>query len=219
MDASHQVRLENSEGASRLLAGWGLRENLLRDPVRWAYENHVAEVTADEPINSRGTTMYLRLTGELRRSLKPLGWTIDRSGNLEMTVHPEGHLAIVVANGDRDTGQSNRQPCTVSRKGPRTKKALQDQLFDFEEIPRVIRNSRYRAVLVLLVHVDDIDHEVRCELSRPRTVADNGYIEEWTVRALLTAIPMTPAPFGGGVSIVEESDAIDINISRRSTGA
>jgi hypothetical protein len=199
--------------SAQLLAEWGLQEEPIRDAVRWAYENHVAEVTADEPLNSRGTTMYLRLTGRLRQVLRSDGWWIDRPGNLEMTVRPDGHIAIVVANGDSDTGIIRRQPSTVSRKGARTKKVLGERLFDIDDIPL----TEDRLMLVLLVHADERGQEIRCEVSRPLGVAANGHIEEWAARAILGAIPMSPVMVKGYAS-VEITEPIDIDVSRRVAG-
>ncbi len=203
---------------ARLLSDWGISERAVRDAVRWAYENHVAEVTSDEPLNSRGTTMYLRLTGRLRQALRPEGWRIDRTGNLEMTVHPKGHLAIVVANGDQDTGVECRQPCTVSRKGARTKKVLGERLFDVSEFASATSDAHDRQMLVLLVHADERNQEIRCEISMPLGVADSGYIEEWSARAILRPIPMVPNPFGSRVADIEQTEPIEIPVPRRAVG-
>jgi hypothetical protein len=210
----------DTEATGRLDA-LGLSAEGLRAAIEWAYTRHVADVTEDEPRNSPGMTMYLKLTGQLRRTLAVFGWRRDDSRNQAKTVHPLGIISIVVAGGDDNTGRFGEgyaDPCTVSQKGPTARRMVNNpRLFDVSELlgPRPTTGADGAFLYYLLVHVDKYLHEVRSELSQPLRVGRGGIVNEWAERISLPAIPF------GDAEVVDVFDLPptpihEIDVQRRS---
>jgi len=213
-----QAKVHTGYEATGRLDALGLREDQLHDAVEWAYRNHVAEVTEDEPPNSLGMTMYLKLTGRVRSVLKVLGWERDNGRNLCRTVHPAGIMSIVVAGGDHNTGREGERipsPCTVSPKGKAAGDIVNsERLFDITEYPITIKRANGANLYYLLVYVDRELREVRSELSLAYAVGPRGFVNEWAERIMLRTIPFGDADaVGADLPPIPE---IDIDVRRRS---
>lgn len=205
------------ESANRL-DELGLSPDILMDAVHQAYTRHAAYVTEDEPRFSMGITMYCKVTGFLRKSLKATGWKAETAQNFERTTNSDGSIAIMVAGGDRNTGIKDREPCTVSSKGQVVKQTIdagQLPLFDLRGIPSIAPRSGPE-MWVLLYYVDRKANEIRVELSQPETFQSKAPMEHWRKRIILPE----PIKVEGQMQEPEtpeekKTDEIDIDIELR----
>jgi hypothetical protein len=144
----------------------------------------------------------------------PQGWRRLNEANLPLVVNEDRNLAIAVSTGSKTTGLKDKSPCTSSIKGPMTASALrgnhqQGELFSESEMTQVIPFDPQRRMFsptemmnhtsgepltvskwrtwILLVYRDA--QEVRCELSLPIGMDEDGYVDEWKERIILTATP------------------------------
>jgi hypothetical protein len=208
--------------AQNRLAKLGLTEELLLQPVLRG-QAEARSRTDNHPPMYRGLTPWGETTCALREILSPEGWTRCDEGNLPFTVNKEGTLAIIVATGDQNTGNKVINPCTKSVKGPQTIKAVeendrQNTLFpmklDTADVKKMCEVGG-RETWMLLFHRDLETREVRCELSRPINVDEEGHVAAWAERIILNSIPFdadtlkipTDAP---------QTPNIDVNVKLRS---
>jgi len=132
----------------------------------------------------------------LREQVIPRNWERSDEGNLPFTVNPTRTVAIAVATGDEDTGKPDRQPCTKSSKGPMTKKAVRTnerQMLLFGDLrlrPEDLKKINERMTWLLLIHCDLETREVRSELSRPVNMNEEGRVDGWDERIILTSVPL-----------------------------
>jgi hypothetical protein len=146
----------------------------------------------------RGLTPWGEATCALREGLSPEGWTRSDEGNLPFTVNKENTLAIIVATGDENTGNNSASPCTKSTKGPQTAKAVaenerQASLFPIKMDPNDVEKmceTGGRETWMLLFHRDLEARQVRCELSRPINMNQEGQVADWAERIILGSIPL-----------------------------
>jgi hypothetical protein len=78
-----------------------------------------------------------------------------------------------------------------------------------------LKSFEYRETWILLFHRDAQAQQVRCELSRPINVNDEGKVDGWAERIILRT-----APFGGDVLEVPDAEipqtpTIAVSINRR----
>jgi hypothetical protein len=126
-----------------------------------------------------------------------------------------------VATGNEDTGRKDNDPLTASAKGPRTVDAVvanQRQLVMFPEMlpPKESLKDRGRATWLLLLHRDMDAREMRCELSRPISMDDDGRVDRWAERIILTSRPFDG--LGGALADGDngpQSPEITVEIKRR----
>src|SRR4030088_3516370 len=59
-----------------------------------------ANCVLNHPLNAAGQLSYIYGTGALRDALRPKGWQIDRTGNIEATIDPGSGMKIVFQNAD-----------------------------------------------------------------------------------------------------------------------
>ena len=139
----------------------------------------------------------------------------------------------MIATGNEATGNQYSVPKTKSNKGITTRNAvnsneLQITLFPEDMIPRVVKihsdlsinKNNLRETWVLLVHVivgEDNQSKlncVKCELSLPIEMDNQGHITNWSKRIILPEINMNP---DDKLSLVEEfAPEQEIIIQRRS---
>ena len=190
-----------------------LREALQRGKAAWA------SCTPNHPANFPGISAWAETVNGLRELLYPDGWTRSDVGNLPLTVDQGGRVSIVVATGDEYTGLVDLIPSTGSSKGPRTvnvveNNAQQMTLFDLRSRPEILKQSAERLTWILLFYRDRASNEVRCELSCPINMGEDGQIDAWAERIILPAIP-----FGGdNVEVptdVPQTPIVDVKIKRR----
>jgi hypothetical protein len=191
-----------------------LREALQRGLAAWA------SCTPNHPTNFAGMYMWGEAVNAVRELLYPEGWTRSDSGNLPMTVDAAKRVSIIVSTGDEFTGKVDLIPSTRSSKGPRTVNvvegnAQQMTLFDLRSRPDILEQSAEKLTWIFLFYRDRPSNEVRCELSCPVNMNEDGQIDAWAERIILPAIP-----FGGDkVEIptdVPQTPNVVVNIKRRS---
>jgi hypothetical protein len=113
------------------------------------------------------------------------------------------------------------KPCTKSIKGPRTAIAVasnERQMLLFGDLalrPEHLKQINDRMTWLLLIHSDLEGHEVRCELSRPVNMNEEGRVDGWAERIILTAFP-----FAGDIADVPsanppQSPEIVVEIKKR----
>jgi hypothetical protein len=117
---------------------------------------------------------------------------------LPLVLNESRTIAISVSTGTEGTGLRDGNPCTSSAKGPKTAgvvqvNQLQEFLFPEMALPsKESLSATGRATWILLMHRDRDAQEVRCELSRPISMTDDGHVDGWAERIILN-----PTPFDG----------------------
>lgn len=187
------VRQEPGDARSRL-AELGLEEEPLRDAVRRG-QLAFLNCTANHPPPFPGMSAWAETVCALREYLIPAGWQRSNDNNYALSVDPAGQVAIAVATGNDGTGRAEATPSTNARKGPSTSDAIAaNQLrFSFMDQPATPRGTPVaagggRATWILLIH--RAAAEVRCELSLPISIGEDGHIDAWRERILLGSIPL-----------------------------
>ena len=199
----------------------GLDESILNQVAlrvlaahNWATESH--------PPNAAGLFGFLEGVAAMRELLAPppCKWHAENVNNLALTVNEDNTLAIIVATGDEGTGREDMEPCTNSKKGPNTKSAVQSNLYQWRLFPDdvrledLIKAATGRTTWLFLVHYDEINDELRCELSQPVEMTDNDHVSGWSVRIILNAV--SPAgPTSKLSPNLEPSPAIDVKVKKR----
>lgn len=205
---------------NRRLAELGLEEVLLTRPVQRGLAAW-ASCTPNHPPISPGSWAWAETVCALREELAPSRWERSNEVNLPLTINPEKTVAICVNTGDEDTGLKVGAPCTGSAKGPKTRKAVLENLGQtvlfIDELPTPeLLNKSGRAMWILLMYRDKKAREVRCELSRPISINAQGYVDGWAERIILS-----PTPFDEDlISLTDDgngpqSPEIDLDIKKR----
>ncbi|MYB49221.1 MAG: hypothetical protein F4X72_08155 [Dehalococcoidia bacterium] len=176
------------------LAKLGLTLNSLHEALRAGYEAK-QDLTKNDPIWHRAPTPTAKIIRGLREQLIPQGWIRSDAKGLATIIHPDGHLSIGVAAGDKMTGLDTEvQPRTRSRKGPATKDAISINQLRFEGMLPEISPPSTRILLFRIA-----SNTIKAELSLPASIGEDEHISEWSKRIILpdmkltTAIP-TPTP-------------------------
>ena len=204
------------------LAELGLRATTLREAVQRGFASW-ASCTANHPSNYPGISAWANTIAALRELLHSDGWTRRDDGNLPLTMDAKGRVSIIVSTGDEYTGMPDLTPSTQSSKGPRTVSvvevnAQQKPLFDFKKHPEIVKQGEERLTWILLFHRDKASNEVRCELSCPVKMDEDGQIDAWAERIILPSIP-----FGGDDvevrSDVPKTPQIEVKIKRKTKRA
>lgn len=198
--------------ARNRLAELGLDEELLLEAVQVGFSARVS-CTPHHPPGAPGYFGLAETVRTLRDRLTPKGWTPINESNLPLVISQERGVALAVSTGSKATGVKEGAPRTGSTKGPMTDRAVlvnQLELFadtgiiiDFERQRRLFSESEMmtgepsentlqletRTTWILLVYCDIEAQKVRCELSCPIRMNDDGYVDEWKERIILTATP------------------------------
>ena len=201
----------------RRLKELGLTHDVLANAVTAAYQKS-SNCTSLHPKVYRGFTLWAETIGNLRALLPE--WQAKGDGNYDVTVSPNGQIAIVVATGDSGTGVTNLVPTTQSSKGPRTVAAVaanQNQLrfqFAFPDawIPPLIDPAKIgsRATWILLIH--QADAAMRAELSLPLRFDAKNRVSGWSERILLSLVDYATL---GEIKLNERDQLIDVPVRRR----
>jgi hypothetical protein len=135
-----------------------------------------ANFVLNHPLNAAGQLSYIFGTGALRDVLRPKGWQIDRTGNIEATFDPVTGIKIVFQNAD-SACDDGRDPKAISDKGPAASKAVdlgQRNLFPEYEAEDDAKRAREAAPLwYFFVYINGDD--VRAELSFPKRIEDGQF--------------------------------------------
>jgi len=205
--------------AHRRLAQLGLTEDILIQAVLRGQAEGRSR-TENHPQMYRGLTPWGEANCALREGLSTEGWIRCDEGNLPFTVNKDRTLAIIVATGDQNTGNKTLHPCTQSAKGPQTVKAVaenQRSLFpikiDSDDVEKM-REAHGRQTWMLLFHRDAGNRQVRCELSRPIDMDEDGHVAGWAERIVLN-----PTPFDSDAVRIPtdapQTPNIDVNVKLR----
>jgi hypothetical protein len=188
------VRQEAGDVRHRL-AELGLNDEQLKDSVRRGQLAFLS-CTANHPPQFPGMSAWAETVCALREYVLPLGWQRSNDNNYALSVDPAGRMAIAVATGTDGTGLADATPSTNARKGPSTSEAVAGNQLRFGFMdehptsprPAVSNRNNQRMTWILLIH--RATDEVRCELSLPISIGEDGHIDAWRERILLGSIPL-----------------------------
>lgn len=150
------------------------------------------ESTDNDPSSARGLFSYIYGNRTIREILRPRGWMIDRTDNIEATYDPRTGTKIIFQNVDLAADRW-RMPKAISGKGPGAERLVLNASgylfpeYDEEERQRIETLSRrLGSVWFLCVSVRDIDgeQELRAELSNPRPF-EGGQFGEFNERIFI----------------------------------
>lgn len=191
MEASLSV-VSGGDVAGRL-AEMGLEEEPLREVVSRCFHSFIS-CTQNHPPFVKGIWQWGEAVRFLREYTLPLGLRRSDEDNFSVVVDDERRFAIAVATGDEATGIAELLPTTRAQKGISTLLAVvenqaQLNLFTDAEAPVVPVDNRKKVVTwILLIH--RAKDEVRCELSLPSSMGEDGRINAWHERIILAAVPV-----------------------------
>ncbi len=175
------------------LAEMGLTAEVLQETVGQAALARI-EVTPHSPRTAGGSMQWFAGVASLRDQLIPLGWEPINEDNQGLVFNKKLGIVLTVAGGDADTGISKGFPTTRSKKGPRTKEAIdRNQIQIFPEYFRLPISERIRNIgtlWMLLVHVSPQHQQVRAELSRPVRYDGAGRPRDFQPRIILAPIDL-----------------------------
>jgi hypothetical protein len=199
----------------RRLGDLGLSVDIIRQAVVYG-QMHRDTCTLNDPPGLPGILAWGRTIRSFGEQLVPRGWERRDDFNLSAVVNPEGDLAIVVSTGDDGTGLADLPATTKYRKGPATVAAVevnayQLDLFDLGRTVVALAARRAPRItwMLLIARVGD---QIRCELSLPSIIADDGRVERWEERIILPPFDLGPV-----ADELPEDDGgdIDMEIARR----
>lgn len=204
----------------------GLAYELLANAIREG-ELARASCTKNDPPSTPGFLQWARTTRRLREVLIPLGWKRSQVGKLSTVVAPTGGFAIAVVTGDEATGNPGVTPKTKHPRGPATAAAVEQNLLqlslfespapandDANEIPDV--PERLTWILLISRGADSI----RCELSLPGSIGDDGRVESWEERIIVEPVAREPEP--AKIAARDDSDAsvdFEVSVERKKSSA
>lgn len=212
------VLRQEPEDVRHRLSDLGLEEEPLKDVVRRG-QLAFLNCTPNHPPPFPGMSAWAETVCALREYVIPAGWQRSNDNNYALSVDPGGQVAIAVATGNDGTGRADAIPSTNARKGPSTSDAVTaNQLrFSFMDQPSAPRGAPAaagsgRATWILLIH--RAAGEVRCELSLPISIGEDGHIDAWRERILLASIPLD-GDLAEAVPAPPPLPDIDVSIRRR----
>jgi hypothetical protein len=198
------------------LKQFGLKEAILRLGVEQG-QAEWANCTLNDPLMFRGLVLWARTLRSIRESMMPEDWTRLEDGGQSFVVNKSGTFAITAATGDRYTGVKGETPSTKSSKGPKTQLAIAQNALAWTLYGDIRTAEKQKAdsriTWILLFYRDTETSEIRCELSLPARMNNEGQVDEWKERIILAAIPFGDG--GARIKIDSPTPNIDINVQRR----
>lgn len=171
------------------LAALHLDRQVLTDALLQANMYRV-RMTNHHPLLYRYGVLTNETVAALRDGLIPRGWEKRDEGHYELVINPLLNMGIAVASGDERTGDKARTPSNKSEKGPRTAKAVKDNI-TADLFPETLPNKSEPSIDTWILLHRLVDTEIRCELSRPNNYdATERFVTSWSERILLGAIPL-----------------------------
>ncbi len=172
----------------------GLTEDpLLHTAHRW-YLSRVS-FTPNHPRFGIGIAAWMEGVAALREGLLPDGWTRSDERNYALVVDPGNSIAINVATGDSGTGRPNANVSNRAPKGIATADAISANQAQLElplPVPALHAHGDDGPMTwFLLLHQSTT--EVRCELSLPSQISEDGRITSWQERIMLPTTPLDDA--------------------------
>lgn len=209
---NESILQEPMEVADRL-AQLGLTVHVLRDAVAMG-EAARNSCTPNDPAIAPGLFAWARTTRGLRDGLALADWRRGSDGGLETVVSPDSKLAIAVATGDDATGRIGATPKTKYSKGPTTAAAIQQNQLSFFFATRepIVPGPGSAGRVTWLLLITRGTDEVRCELSLPSAIREDGKIESWSERIILEPVGLDREPT---VTPADQEPNIVVEVSRR----
>lgn len=194
------------------LEALGLTEEIIRRAVT---EGQLARAscTANDPPLIHGVLPWGKTTTSLRDQLLPLGWSRKDEKNQPLTISPEKDFAVVAFTGDDATGDPARIPQPKNPKGSTTLMAVEknrQQLSLFPSLTEPPIEQPNRLTWVLLFA--RVRNELRCELSLPSSIGEDGVVMGWAERIILPAIQLGDSTAS---SHIEEEQPVDVEVVRK----
>lgn len=192
----------------------GLTTELLRQAVA-AGEMDRSSCTPNHPFFFAGLMGWGGTVKALRDNLAVIGWKGKTRRGVDLVLSPDDTTAIAVASADEWTGRLGGSPKTNSSKGSGTVAAIERNrssqmwLAGFEPMEEAAPEPGTTWYLLIHSAVD----EVRCELSLPTQMGDDGRIDSWAERIILE-----PVGAGTDLSILPGADDqpdVEVSISRK----
>jgi hypothetical protein len=194
----------------------GLKESVLRLGVEQG-QAEWANCTLNDPPMFRGLVPWGRTLRSIRESMIPEGWERLEEGGQSFVVNESGTLAITAATGDRYTGIKDQTPSTKSGKGPKTQLAIAQNALAWTLYGDIRTAEKQKAdsriTWILMFYRDTETSEIRCELSLPASMNNEGQVDDWKERIILMAIPF--ADRGARIKDNSTTPNIDIDVQRR----
>jgi len=134
------------------------------------------DATDDDPITAPGTFSYNFGVRAVRKTFRPKGWLILRTGNIEATYDPVNGVKIVFQNAD-SAADPLQFPQAVRQKGAAAIRAIdlgQGTLFPPTEEEEAALKAETAAVWVVFVSASGDD--VRAEFSCPGPMEDGRFV-------------------------------------------
>jgi len=206
-DATEDERLESL----------GLSRQIIYDAVLVG-EAARASCTANDPPILPGLLSWGRTLRGLGELLAPRGWVRRDEGNFSTVVDKRLGIAIAVATGDEATGLLGATPRTKYPKGPTTERAVEQnnqqlRLFDEPDDVETDEAIDQGVSLTWILLIARIGADVRCELSLPAALGEDGRVEAWRERIILGPIRVSQTtPAFADLELTEE---IDIPVTAR----
>jgi hypothetical protein len=204
--------------AEERLAEMGLDRDRLLEVVEQG-QMAVVSCTANHPPFVPSLWGWGETVRALREYLLPLGWFRSDTKNYSLVINPSKRCAIAVATGNEGTGLEDASPATKTPKGPNTIGAIvqnqQLNMFyapdkDATELDPDNVDGEQQLTWVLLIHRGLA--EVRCELSLPVSIGDDGRIDGWRERIIVGSL----STGGADVEIVPPvTPDITVDVRRR----
>jgi hypothetical protein len=205
----------------RRLDQLGLQEEWLQNAVQVGQLQRL-NCTLHHPPSFPALSAWAETIKTLRDILVPEGFLVDNPRGLPIVFHQKRRISITVATGDEATGREEFDPCTKSPKGPQTRSNISNnqlKLFPNEELAhaayeQTIAKTGYITWL-LLIHSDTQAREVRCELSLPIGMNEEGRVDGWEERIILGSTPFDADKLKVPTDETPQSPNIIVNVKRR----
>jgi hypothetical protein len=153
-----------------------------------------AECTPNHPPTSPGFYAWAETNRALRENLFTFKWGRKNETNQPLVLNERKDTAITSCSGDKYTGRRDGFPSTRSARGERTRDfvRLNQIAFEFMDDPApVVASTKVpgRATWLFLVYRDMERGELRYELSLPRSMDEDGHVDDWAERIIFPSTP------------------------------
>lgn len=185
---------------SERLAQFGLTRGELVEIVLKAVAAKNDSVDND-PANAPGSLAYIYGTRAIRDCLRPKGWEIDRTENIEATLNPVTGVRLVYQNCDICC-DPRREPRAISGKGAGASRMVESCNGDL--FPELLEQAQRAAGPALFLCVSTDGEAVRAELSCP-TKLEGKQFGDFAERILLIQKDdLDPRPTRSDAALEEE---------------
>ena len=167
----------------------GVSEKTIRESVEAGLSFHCYTVAPSSfPTFAKGAvTAYICQMLYLRLAKEPKPWQKKEVKRFPRIERADGEVALAFAKGDENTGQPNRRPRTVARKGPMMEKVirLNCRQLHFREVDALAWPSDWPREIWLLLYHFAPDGSRRCELSLPTAMGRDRRVNGFAERIII----------------------------------